>query len=68
MEEKKNQTEPEACKVTKKCGGCQYQGVPYKEQLKKKQKKRLPKKNKIIKNKDGYLSLFFYSFFVIILE
>lgn len=22
MEEKKNQTEPEACKVTKKCGGC----------------------------------------------
>ena len=38
MEEKKNQTEPEACKVTKKCGGCQYQGVPYKEQLKKKQK------------------------------
>ena len=38
MEEKKNQTEPEVCKVTKKCGGCQYQGVPYKEQLKKKQK------------------------------
>ena len=38
MEEKKNQTEPEACKVAKKCGGCQYQGVPYKEQLKKKQK------------------------------
>lgn len=38
MEEKKNQTEPEVCKVAKKCGGCQYQGVPYKEQLKKKQK------------------------------
>lgn len=38
MEEKKKQTEPEACKVAKKCGGCQYQGVPYKEQLKKKQK------------------------------
>ena len=35
MEEKKKQTEPEACKVAKKCGGCQYQGVPYKEQLKK---------------------------------
>ena len=31
MEEKKKQTEPEACKVEKKCGGCQYQGVPYKE-------------------------------------
>lgn len=26
------------CPVGKKCGGCQYQGVPYKEQLKKKQK------------------------------
>lgn len=38
MEEKKKQTEPEACKMAKKCGGCQYQGVPYKEQLKKKQK------------------------------
>ena len=38
MEEKKKQTEPEACKVAKKCGGCQYQGVSYKEQLKKKQK------------------------------
>ena len=38
MGEKKKQTEPEACKVAKKCGGCQYQGVPYKEQLKKKQK------------------------------
>lgn len=38
MEEKKKQTEPEACKVAKKCGGCQYQGVPHKEQLKKKQK------------------------------
>ena len=38
MEEKKKQTEPEVCKVAKKCGGCQYQGVSYKEQLKKKQK------------------------------
>lgn len=26
------------CKVMKKCGGCQYQGIPYKEQLQKKQK------------------------------
>lgn len=25
------------CKVAKKCGGCQYQGVPYGEQLKQKQ-------------------------------
>ena len=27
------------CNISKKCGGCQFQGVPYKEQLKKKQKK-----------------------------
>ncbi|MDO4275404.1 MAG: 23S rRNA (uracil(1939)-C(5))-methyltransferase RlmD [Eubacteriales bacterium] len=26
------------CSSAKKCGGCQYQGIPYKEQLKKKQK------------------------------
>lgn len=26
------------CTVAKKCGGCQYQGIPYQEQLKKKQK------------------------------
>lgn len=26
------------CASAKKCGGCQYQGVPYEEQLKKKQK------------------------------
>lgn len=26
------------CAVSKKCGGCQYQGMPYREQLKKKQK------------------------------
>lgn len=26
------------CEKAKKCGGCQYQGIPYKEQLKKKQK------------------------------
>ena len=33
MSEKK-----EICSVAKKCGGCQYQGVAYKEQLKRKQK------------------------------
>ena len=27
-----------ACKVAKKCGGCQYQGVPYEKQLREKQK------------------------------
>ncbi|MDO4306612.1 MAG: 23S rRNA (uracil(1939)-C(5))-methyltransferase RlmD [Eubacteriales bacterium] len=26
------------CKAAKKCGGCQFQGIPYKEQVKKKQK------------------------------
>ena len=25
-----------ACKIDKKCGGCQFQKMPYKEQLKKK--------------------------------
>ena len=34
MEEKKTQT---VCPYAKKCGGCQYQGVPYSAQLKKKQ-------------------------------
>ena len=29
---------PEICLVYKKCGGCQFQGVPYEEQLKKKEK------------------------------
>lgn len=33
-EEKKNV----ACKVAKKCGGCQYQGIPYEKQLQDKQK------------------------------
>ena len=28
----------EVCSVTKKCGSCAYQGVPYNEQLKKKKK------------------------------
>lgn len=26
------------CSAAKKCGGCQYQGIPYRDQLKKKQK------------------------------
>lgn len=30
--------EEKLCPVHKKCGGCQFQGVPYQEQLKKKQK------------------------------
>ena len=34
MEDKKTQT---VCPYAKKCGGCQYQGVPYSAQLKKKQ-------------------------------
>lgn len=29
---------PVKCTVSKKCGGCQYQGIPYKEQLKKKER------------------------------
>ena len=33
MSEKK-----QICSAAKKCGGCQYQGVAYQEQLKKKQK------------------------------
>lgn len=28
----------EKCKIAGKCGGCQFQGMPYKEQLKRKQK------------------------------
>lgn len=28
----------EICPVHKKCGGCRYQGVPYEEQLKIKEK------------------------------
>ena len=33
------------CTVSKKCGGCQYQGVSYQEQLAAKQKKM----NKLLK-------------------
>ena len=35
MEEKKK--EQKVCPYAKKCGGCKYQGIPYKAQLGKKQ-------------------------------
>lgn len=35
-EEKKNKIA--ACKAAKKCGGCQYQGIPYEKQMQDKQK------------------------------
>ncbi len=43
MEEKevkkdRKKAAPAACPVTKKCGSCVYQGIPYSEQLKKKKK------------------------------
>ena len=56
MEEKK----PLACASTKKCGGCQYQGTAYEEQLKKKQKhvqsllNKFGKVNPIIGMKEPY--------------
>ncbi len=34
----KKEDRTQRCPVAKKCGGCIYQGVPYKEQLKKKKK------------------------------
>ena len=58
MEEKKK--EQKVCPYAKKCGGCQYQGIPYKVQLGKKQDqvKRLLKKfgkvNPIIGMEDPY--------------
>lgn len=48
------------CSVSKKCGSCQFQGVPYGEQLKKKQKmmedllKKFGKVSPIIGMKDPY--------------
>lgn len=48
------------CSVSKKCGGCQYQGMEYKEQLAKKQKyvnslvKKYGKPNPIIGMEDPY--------------
>ena len=56
MEEKK----PLVCASTKKCGGCQYQGTAYEEQLKKKQKhvqsllNKVGKVNPIIGMKEPY--------------
>ena len=56
MEEKK----PLVCASTKKCGGCQYQGTAYEEQLKKKQKhvqsllNKFGKVNPIIGMKEPY--------------
>ena len=55
MEENKK-----VCSVSKKCGGCQYQGMEYKEQLAKKQKyvnsllKKYGKPNPIIGMEDPY--------------
>ena len=54
------QTEKKSCSVAKKCGGCQYQGIAYAEQLKKKQKeeeellKSFGKEEPIIGMKDPY--------------
>ena len=46
MEEKREKPQlPEKCKVWKKCGGCQFQGVSYTEQIKIKQKNM----NKLLK-------------------
>jgi len=48
------------CPVSRKCGGCQYQGIPYAEQLKKKQRqeeellKKFCKVEKIIGMKTPY--------------
>ena len=48
------------CSVAKKCGGCRYQGVPYQDQLRKKQKitegllKKFGKVEPIIGMEDPY--------------
>ena len=60
MEEKKVKKQDSVCTVAKKCGGCVYQGMPYKEQLKRKQKqeeqllKKFCKVSPIIGMKDPY--------------
>ena len=46
MQTKENQKKTKGgdlavCPHAKKCGGCQYQGISYEEQLKKKQKQAL---------------------------
>lgn len=38
QDDKKKVNGMEVCPVSKKCGGCQYQGIPYQEQLKLKEK------------------------------
>lgn len=38
IKKEKKEKAPAVCPVTKKCGSCAYQGVPYGEQLKKKKK------------------------------
>lgn len=38
VKKSKNESVPAVCPVTKKCGSCAYQGVPYSEQLKRKKK------------------------------
>lgn len=53
---------PEKCKVWKKCGGCQFQGVPYTEQIKIKQKNmnKLLKKYGNVKPIIGMENPFYY--------
>ncbi len=63
MEEKREKPQlPEKCKVWKKCGGCQFQGVPYTEQIKIKQKNmnKLLKKYGNVKSIIGMENPFYY--------
>ncbi|MBC5779162.1 23S rRNA (uracil(1939)-C(5))-methyltransferase RlmD [Blautia difficilis] len=63
MEEKREKPQlPEKCKVWKKCGGCQYQGVSYTEQIKIKQKNmnKLLKKYGNVKAIIGMENPFYY--------
>ena len=46
METKNSKNTPTTCPYAKKCGGCQYQGMDYAAQLKKKQKEM----NKLLKD------------------
>ena len=63
MEEKREKPQlPEKCKVWKKCGGCQFQGVPYTEHIKIKQKNmnKLLKKYGNVKPIIGIENPFYY--------
>ena len=63
MEEKREKPQlPEKCKEWKKCGGCQYQGVSYTEQIKIKQKNmnKLLKKYGNVKPIIGMENPFYY--------